>query len=140
MWPVNEALVVGLPFALLLGLEWRYRLKSVRVGCAVLSVALLFFLQPNTHAAWRRAMETPAAERETHYPSPIPGELGRPLSEFESGVFAMRRAVIDEAGGYAGTRLIAVGALVWLACSPAFRGDRSPTGELPSSTSAAPEA
>jgi hypothetical protein len=85
-------------------------------------------------------METPAAERETHYPSAISGEAGHPLSEFQSGVFAMRRAVIDEAGGYAGTRLIAVGALFWLACSPAFRGDRGPSGESASSASAASEA
>ena len=124
MWQLKQALVVGLPFALLLGLEWRYRFRSLRVGCAVLAVAVLFFSQPNTHAAWRWAMETPVAERETHYPSHIPGEVGRPLSEFESGVFAMRRAVIEESAGYAATRQIAVGVLLWLACSPAFPRSR----------------
>ena len=140
MWRVNEAIIVGLPFALLLGLEWRYRLRSVRVGCALLAVALLFFLQPNTYAAWRRAMETPAAKRETHYPSTIPGEVGRPLSEFESGIFAMRRAVIDESAGYAGTRWIAVGVLFWLACSPAFRRNRPPHNESAASSSAGRDA
>ena len=85
-------------------------------------------------------METPVAERETHYPSPIPGEVGRPLSEFESGVFAMRRTVIEESAGYAGTRLIAVGVLFWLACSPAFRRARGPRDEYAASASSAPKA
>ena len=140
MWHVDEAIIVGLPFAVLLGLEWRYRLRSVRVGAALLAVALLLFFQPNIHAAWRWAMQTPPANRETHYPSAIPGETGRPLSEFESGVFAMRRAVVEESGGYVGTRWIAVGVLFWLACSPAFRRGRDTRGESAGSASAAPEA
>ena len=135
MWRIKEVLIVGLPFALLLGIEWRYRLRTVRVGCAVLALAALFFSQPDTTAAWRWAMDTPVAERETHYPSPIPGEVGRPLSEFESGVFAMRRAVIEESAGYEGTRWIAVGVLFWLACSPAFRRDRGHHGQSEASGS-----
>lgn len=140
MWRLNEALVVGLPFVLLLGLEWRYRIRSVRVGSAVLAVALLFFSRANTHAAWRRAMDTPVAERETHYPTTTPGEVGRQLSEFESGVFAMRRAVIGESAGYEGTRWIAAGVLFWLACSPAFQRSRAPRSESAVAASIAPGA
>lgn len=127
MWHLEEALIVGVPFALLLGVEWRYRLRSMRVGCALLALAVLLFSQPDSYAAWRSAMDTPVAERETHYPSAIPGEVGRPLSDFESGVFAMHRAVIEESAGYEVARWIAVGVLFWLACSPAFR--RAPVAQ-----------
>ena len=46
-------------FAAILMLEWRYRLKSLRVGAIILAGALLWFFQPSVHAAWRQAMSTP---------------------------------------------------------------------------------
>jgi hypothetical protein len=126
VWRVEEAIVVGLSFAVLLVLEWRSHRRSIRIATATLAAALLFFFQPNIHAAWRVALDTPATEREARYPSSSPDGVGRPLSEFESGVFAMQRAVIDVSSGYAGTRWIAVAVLFWLACSPAFRRQRAP--------------
>jgi hypothetical protein len=122
---MNEAIVffwsVAVAFAVLLGLEWRYRLKTLRIGAAILAVVMLVFFQPNYHAAWRRAMGTPPSERITGYPGTSPGSVARPLSEYESGVFTMRRALSETVAGYARERELAVGVLLWLACSPAFR-------------------
>ena len=71
-------------------------------------------------------MGTPPSERITAYPGTVPGSVARSLSEYESGVFTMHRAVVENAAGYARERDLAVGVLVWLACSPAFRSTRSP--------------
>jgi hypothetical protein len=35
---LTETIIVALVFAILLGVEWRYRLRSVRVGTVVLSI------------------------------------------------------------------------------------------------------
>ena len=127
---MNEASLffwsVALAFAVLLALEWRYRLRTLRIGAAVLAVTMLFFFAPTYHAAWRRAMDTPPAERIADYPGTVPGSVARSLSEYESGVFTMHRAVVENAAGYARERDLAVGVLVWLACSPAFRSTRGP--------------
>ncbi|MGH7648872.1 MAG: hypothetical protein ACREND_12195, partial [Gemmatimonadaceae bacterium] len=112
----------------------------IRIGTATLAVALLFFFQPSIHAAWRLALDTPAAARETRYQSGGPDGGGRPLSEFESGVFAMQRAVIDVSGGYAATRWITVAALFWLACSPAFKRQQARRTISPNSPPAATNA
>ena len=125
---MNEASLffwgVALAFAVLLALEWRYRLRALRIAAAVLAVTMLFFFAPNHHAAWRRAMGTPPSERITEYPGPTPGSVARSLSEYESGVFTMSWAVVENASGYARERDLAVGVLFWLACSPAFRSMR----------------
>ena len=127
---MNEASLffwsVALALAVLLALEWRYRLRTLRIGAAVLAVTMLFFFAPHYHAAWRRAMGTPPSERITAFPGTVPGSVGRSLSEYESGVFTMHRAVVENAGGYVRERRLALGVLFWLACSPAFRSTRSP--------------
>ena len=134
---MNEAIVffacVALTFVVLLGLEWRYSLKTLRVVSAVLAMAMLFFFQPNYHAAWRRAMSTPPSERVTDIGS---ASLRRPLSEYESGVTTMYDAVVDNAAGYHNERLLAMGVLFWLACSPVFRRKlgASKQGTLPDDT------
>jgi hypothetical protein len=123
---MNEATLffwsVALAFAVLLALEWRYRLRTLRIGAAVLAVTMLFFFAPHYHAAWRRAMGTPPSERITAFPGTVPGSVARSLSEYESGVFTMHRAVVENAGGYVHERRLALGVLFWLACSPALRG------------------
>ena len=127
---MNEASLffwsVALAFAVLLALEWRYRLRTLRIAGAVMAVTMFFFFAPTYHAAWRRAMSTPPAERIKHYTGLLPDSNARLLSEYESGVFTMHRAVVENAGGYARERRLALGVLFWLACSPAFRSARGP--------------
>jgi hypothetical protein len=123
-------------FGLMLRLEWRYRFKSMRVGVALLALAILLFFQPPYHAAWRRAISTPPAERATRW-STINPDSGALLTEYQSGVFTMRRAVFEVKRTYERERWLMVGVLVWLACSPAFQGPRRRLPERSSSASSA---
>lgn len=110
-------MVVALIFAALLGVEWRTRLAVVRLGTAILALVVLLVAQPNYTTAARRVSVAPPGERVTML-------RGSPISEYESGVATMVEA-IDEAGEErAGVRMLAVGVLFWLACSPVLRGAR----------------
>ena len=111
-------------FAVILVLEWRYRLKSLRVGAITLAGAMLFFFQPSTHAAWRQAMSTLPSQRVTHAPSPFSDSVGPALSEYHSGIYTMYDAVVDQVDMYARERQLALAVLFWLACSPIFRPAR----------------
>jgi hypothetical protein len=72
-----ERLLLGLFFTVLLALEWRYRLRSVRMATALLALVLWFFSQPNPTRAARWAIAMPVTERVT--------EIGGvPLSEYAS--------------------------------------------------------
>lgn len=102
-------------FAVLLGFEWRYRLRSVRITAAVLALASGLFAQPLSNRAARRVIAAPMAERVTRTPD------GTPLSDYESGVLTMEEAVVEDVMMGAPVRLLSVGALFWLACSPVFR-------------------
>jgi hypothetical protein len=130
-------------FAIALGLEWRYHLKILQLGASVLALALLLFFQPPYHAAWRRAISAPPSERITHWPTTSPDSVGTPLTEYQSGVFTMHRAVIDVHSGYSRERWLMVGVLTWFACSPAFRQTRGAAAErtgLAASADGSPEA
>ena len=105
-------MIVALIFAVLLGLEWRYRLRTARMVAAVLALVVSFFYQPAATRAVRRALTMPPAERVTE----IPG--GPPLSEYEIGVYTMQRAVADDSKMGYDERLLSMGVLFWLACSP----------------------
>lgn len=59
-WRVDEG-IVGLVFCVLLAVGWRTQRRSIRMACIALALASLVFFQPNIHAAWRRAMDTPIA-------------------------------------------------------------------------------
>ena len=122
---MNEATLffigISAVFAVILVLEWRYRLKSLRVLAIILAGAMLWFFQPLTHAAWRRAMSTPPSQRITHADGFGADSLGPPLSEYQSGVYTMYEAVTDNAAGYANERLLVLGVLFWLAFSPVLR-------------------
>jgi hypothetical protein len=110
---VNATVVLALVFAVLLGLEWRYRLKSLRMGAALLAASvLLFYAPPGTTAAARRALELPASQRV------IVLAGGVRLSEYASGVRTMEWAIIEAWRAYFGPNLVAVIVLGWLACSP----------------------
>ena len=122
---MNETTLLALVFAVLLGLEWRYRLKSVRVGVAALALGVWLFTQPLPHRAARRVIHLPPAERVTKI-------LDWDLPPYQSGVVTMEQAVVRDAAMFANDRLISVGVLFWLACSPVLRGPRSaPFHEAP---------
>jgi hypothetical protein len=111
---MTETIVVVLVFVVLLALEWRYRLKSVRVATALTALVLWFFTIPNPTRAARRAIAMSPAERITV----IHGDT---LSEYASGVRTMEQAASDDAMAFDKERLLSVGVLLWLACSPVFR-------------------
>jgi hypothetical protein len=113
-------MLLGLVFIVLLAVEWRYRFRVIRVGAAVLALLVWFFMLPDAYRAFRRAMLMPPAERTTQLPG-----VSRPFSEYEIGVVTMWRAVADDAEMDWNERLMAIGVLTWLACSPAFRRERA---------------
>jgi hypothetical protein len=116
----GDLAVVATAFVLLLGLEWRYRRRRLRLASALLALLLLGWYQPDYTGSRRRALAASPAERVTRIAQV--GEGGyRTLSYYESGVHTSIQAVTEAAAFGAGVRLAAVGALVWLACSPALR-------------------
>ena len=114
-----ETIVVVSFLALLLGLEWRYRRRPLRVGATLLALMLLAWYQPNFTGARRRAIAMPPAERIRS--SAVAGSEHDTLSEYRSGVYTTMREVGEAAGSGEGIRLAAVGALVWLAWTPKSR-------------------
>ncbi len=118
--------VVGI-LAALLTLEWRYRRRLLRVAAALLAVVVLFFYQPSYTWARRKSLGTPPEERVTQ--SPVSGSKHLTLSEYHSGVYTTMRWVEFYANVGAGARFAAIGALFWLACSPAVRQVRSIPGK-----------
>jgi hypothetical protein len=119
---VNATMLIAIVFAMLLGLEWRYRLKSMRVAAAALAIVVLFFAAPNYTRAARQALETPAAERVTHI-------RGSRLSEYVSGVRTMEHSVGEDSNMDANARLLSLGILFWLACSPVLWRTHHPASE-----------
>lgn len=114
---MSATTLAALIFAVLLVLEWRYRLRSVRVAAAVLALLLLDFAQPIPHRAGRRAFVAPPEARITRFEF----RGGRALSEYESGVLTMERAVAQDFRMGANGRRLGVAVLFWLACSPVLR-------------------
>jgi|1185.fasta_scaffold09735_3 hypothetical protein len=112
--------VIALMFAVLLGLEWRFSWRTVRVGIIILALIVywVFPTGPNYTIAGRRAMAVPVDER-------IKVLRGDTLSEYFTGVDIMRE-YLRESEGSSGPRLIVLGALVWLACVPVFRREPVP--------------
>jgi hypothetical protein len=119
--------LLGLLSAVLLWLEWRYRLRSLRIGAVVLAIVVWESSQPNLYRVFRWVIAAPPAERVSRMAD------GPPLSEYASGVVTLQRAYVEEMMVGENERLLSLGILVWLACSPAFRragvqsaGDVSP--------------
>ncbi len=111
---MTDTMIVLLVFVVLLAVEWRYRIKVVRLGTAFLAAIVWLFSQPSPTRAARRAIVMSPAERVTVI-------QGNQLSEYASGVATMEQAAGDDAMGYVRERLLSVGVLLWLACSPVFR-------------------
>lgn len=118
---MNVTLLVALVFAVLLVLEWRYRLRSVRLGTALFALVVLSFAHPLTRRAARKALLAPPEERVTQL-------RGSPVPEYVSGVLTMEEFFADEAEMESDARLLAIGVLFWLACSPALRRAGGPSG------------
>ena len=115
-------------FAVLLVLDWHYRLRVARLLAAIVALVVLWFTQPSTASAARRAIALPPAERVRHPAG----------TEYASGVATMYEAVADDAKLFANERLLTFAVLFWLACSPLIhRADRKPTTDgLPSDEAA----
>jgi hypothetical protein len=101
--------------AILLILEWVRRSTLARVAAVLLTLVIIFFAQPNTGRAYRRALSTPKDQRIVEMPN-----WGR-LSEFTSGVFTMERAMDEDIAMGALERFLGVTTLVWLSLSPILR-------------------
>ena len=106
-----ETIAVAVVFLLLLGLEWRYQVRSLRTGTTLLALLVWLFCQPNFGAAGRRVSTAPPEARVTQ----IGGEK---ISVYLSGVTTMLTAIGDNLEERATCRLLALGVLLWLACSP----------------------
>ena len=115
-------ILVAVSLVILLGLEWRYRSRAVRTVATAFALAVIVLAPAMPWRAARRALDLPAAERLHTWPG------GRPVSEYESGVLTMHRAVVADIQVGAKARMVGVGALVWLAVSPALRGLRRSGG------------
>jgi uncharacterized membrane protein len=117
--------VLAAVFLVLLGVEWRYRSGIARIAVVALALAAMLFVQPNAHRALRRAWTTAPDARVTQVAD------GRSVSEYQSGVLTMKRAVSDDVAMGDGTRRIAMLALIWLACSPVLRRVRAASDPTP---------
>ena len=125
--------VVALVFVVLLVVEWTRRLSAARIVAAPFALVVLYAAQPGAWRAARRAFDMPAAERTTTWPG-----SDRVASQYESGVLTMHRAMVDDIMIGFHARMIALGALAWLAISPVLRGStrepRVPDDTVPPDT------
>ncbi len=106
---------IAVVFAILLGLEWHYRFRSLRLAAALMALVVWMSLQPLPTRAARRALAMPDSQRVTQRSN------GDPLSGYDSGVRTMEQAVAEDIALEANERLLAVAVLLWLACSPVIR-------------------
>ena len=120
---MSDTLLVALVFVILLGFEWRYRRKILRLVAVVLALVVWWFVQPSITTAARRASAVPADER-------VRVLRGDTLSEYMSGVDIMREYVVEHFDADAGTRRVVLSVLVWLACTPVFRRETG-SGQVP---------
>jgi hypothetical protein len=132
---MDETIFVAAFFTILLALEWRYRLATVRLVTVVVTLVVMVFTDPSPRRAARRAIVAPPPERVTQL-------RGSPLSDYGSGVVTMERAIVADEEAFADENLLALGVLIWLACSPALRRSppsgaaaSAPTAENPASRS-----
>jgi hypothetical protein len=113
----SDEVLVALVFAVLLVLEWRSRRGILRLAAAWLALAVWLFAQPGIHRAVRRALELPPTERVVRWRDGEP-----PVSEYVSGVLTLEKLAAEDANADFKVRMMSLGTLFWLACSPAFRG------------------
>lgn len=115
---MSITLLLIIIFLVALGLEWRYRPRSLRILTALFAAAVWFFSQPNAHRAARVAVDLPRTE----WTGQVPG--GRRLSEYQVGVLTMQQVAFEDAEAGAAERLLGIAVLLWLACVPAFRREK----------------
>jgi len=117
---VIDTILVAAALVVLLGIEWRYQLRAVRLATIALALIVWYFSLPNLTIAARWASTAPPEERVTHL-------RGEEMSEYLVGVATMREAMSGQIEARSHTRLLAIGALIWLACSPAIRREHART-------------
>ena len=115
---MEQTLVLAVVFVVLLMLDWRYRLTSLRLATVLIALIVLIFTAPSARRAARHAFVAPPAERVTQ----LHGSL---VSEYESGVLTMERAVVADKQMFSNENLLALAVLVWLACTPSLRRSRA---------------
>lgn len=111
---MTEAILVALVFGLLLACEWRYQFRTLRLAIVMLALGVMFFAQPGYISVARRVSVAPPEDRITEI-------RGQPISEYLSGVTTLYEAFGKAGRARRGVRLVALGALVLLACSPLLR-------------------
>ena len=111
---MKEAIFVALVFGLLVACEWRYQLRTLRLAIVMLAMGVLFLAQPGYISVARRVSVLPPEERITEI-------HGNPISGYLSGVTTLYEAYGEAGRVRRGVRLVALGVLVWLACSPVVR-------------------
>jgi len=120
---MTGTVLVVLIIAVLLGLEWRYQLSSMRRATATLALLVFFFAQPSYTTAARAVSVASPEERITEI-------HGSTVSDYESGVATMLAAIDGAREAHAWMRLVALGALFWLACSPVLRAQQTRQGPM----------
>lgn len=112
---MNETLIVGLVFLVLVALELRLQLNSIRAVAIVLALLLLAFSQPSYRRAARHALDLPASARVL--PSPV-GPVG---AEYASDVLTMEPEAEADAQRDLGPPLLGILVLTWFACTSLYR-------------------
>lgn len=114
---MTETIVVAALFLVVAAVEWKYQWPFIRLLMVVLALLVLVFTDPSPRRAARRAIVAPSMERVTEL-------RGSRLSDYGSGVVTMERAMVEDAKMFKNENLLALAALIWLACSPAVRRRR----------------
>lgn len=117
-WLLSAVLII------LLAVEWRTRSFPLRVAATALALLTWLFAQPNYTNVRRNALAMPVAERVR--------QVGRSgvLSDFDSGVMTHSELLREETNKGAAMNWIALGSLVWLACTPMRKRSANEAGDL----------
>jgi hypothetical protein len=99
----------------LLVIEWWRQSAIARITAAALVIIAFSFAQPLAGRAMRQVINLPREQRV------LAVENWHPLSDYQSGVLTMLRAVNQDVDLDGHTRFLCVGVLVWLSLSPLLR-------------------
>ena len=115
--PVVTLLAV---FAVLIVIEWRWRLRSVRLATALFAVYVMWWWSAPLTTSVRTAIAAQHAARPT---ARVTHSSARNVdyNEYESGVYTLAREIREDNERVLLADMLGFGVLLWLACSPAFR-------------------
>jgi|ERR1041385_529487 hypothetical protein len=122
---MSWTLGIALAFLVLLFFEWRMKSRILRLLAIVMALGVFGFSTPSPYRALRHAVEREHVTQNLWVPE-------RRATEFESGLFTMYQAMVDDTEMGARDRAVSFGVLTWLAFSPILWGLSSrkaaPTG------------